>query len=285
MRRQILTGKFPTERLPNPENGQRHGYSDLGDHVVAFPNPPEAAPILVVAMNTFQPLGICPICGIGADGYIRGQQGVWALCQHCRCRWRTDYSLPSWIPQRPEEPALWEGFMKRPDPPWSSGPGSDTKQRVAGEHSLTRSEAGRASSSSPSNASTQHAAAPLRIVTARLNDRVLCRSPWSFVICCPRRMGVTRSARRGRRNLARRRDGRRFVPSRGAPLPFRQGRRATAWNSSGNPDRRNPHFVKRADGRFDAFTAEGKLMGRFTTRIEATLSIPASSISPARGAR
>jgi hypothetical protein len=230
MRRQILTGKFPTERLPNPENGQRHGYSDLGDHVVAFPNPPEAAPILVVAMNTLQPLGICPICSIGADGYSRGQQGVWALCQHCRCRWRTDYSLPSWIPQRPEEPALWafrekmiaesrtaeqiaaddmiraaageaEGFMKRPDPPWSSGPGSDTKQRVAGEHSLTRSEAGRASSSSPSNASTQHAAAPLRIVTARLNDRVLCRSPWSFVICCPRRMGVTRSARRGRRNL------------------------------------------------------------------------------------
>ena len=80
MRRQILTGKFPTERLPNPENGQRHGYSDLGDHVVAFPNRPEAAPILVVAMNTFQPLGICPICSIGADGYIRGQQGVWALC-------------------------------------------------------------------------------------------------------------------------------------------------------------------------------------------------------------
>ena len=42
--------------------------------------------------------------------------------------------------------------------------------------------------------------------------------------------------------------------------------------------------IERADGRF-AFTAAGKLMGRFTTRIEASLSIPASSIIPARGAR
>ena len=104
-RRQKLTGKIPTDKPPDPENGQRHGYSDLGDHVVAFPSRPEAAPILGVAMYTFQPLGICPKCSIGADGYIRGQKGVWALCQHCRCRWGTDYSLPSWIPDQPEEPA------------------------------------------------------------------------------------------------------------------------------------------------------------------------------------
>ena len=43
--------------------------------------------------------------------------------------------------------------------------------------------------------------------------------------------------------------------------------------------------IERADGRFDAFTAAGPFMGRFTTRIEASLSIPASSILPARGAR
>jgi hypothetical protein len=82
--------------------------------------------------------------------------------------------------------------MKRHGPPSSSGPGSETKQRVAGEHPLTRSDAGRASSPSPSNALTQHAAAPLRIVivptasrkkwTARLNDRVLCVSAWPFVM-------------------------------------------------------------------------------------------------------
>jgi hypothetical protein len=82
--------------------------------------------------------------------------------------------------------------MKRHGPPSGSGPGSDTKLRVAGERSHTRSDAGRASSPSPSNPSTQHAAAPLRIVivptasrkkwTARLNDRVLCVSAWPFVM-------------------------------------------------------------------------------------------------------
>ena len=82
--------------------------------------------------------------------------------------------------------------MKRSGPPSSSGPGSETKLRVAGERSLTRSDTGRASSPSPSNASTQHAAVPLRIVivptasrkkwTARLNDRVLCVSAWPFVM-------------------------------------------------------------------------------------------------------
>jgi hypothetical protein len=75
--------------------------------------------------------------------------------------------------------------------PLNDGPESEMKQRVAGEHSLTRSDAGRATSPSPSNASTQGAAAPLRIVivpmasrkkwTARLNDRVLSVSAWPFV--------------------------------------------------------------------------------------------------------
>jgi hypothetical protein len=52
MRRQKLTGKIPTDKPPDPENGQRHGYSDLGDHVVAFPSRPAATPILGVAMYT-----------------------------------------------------------------------------------------------------------------------------------------------------------------------------------------------------------------------------------------
>ncbi len=80
--------------------------------------------------------------------------------------------------------------MKRRGPPFGSGPSSE-KLRVAGERSHTRSDAGRASSPSPSNASTQRAA-PLRIVivptasrkkwTARLNGRVLCVSAWPFVM-------------------------------------------------------------------------------------------------------
>jgi hypothetical protein len=82
--------------------------------------------------------------------------------------------------------------MKRPGPPNGSGPSADRKNRAAGELPHIRSDAGRASSPSPSNASTQHAAAPLRIVivptasrkkwTARLNDRVLCISAWPFVM-------------------------------------------------------------------------------------------------------
>ena len=82
--------------------------------------------------------------------------------------------------------------MKRHGPPVGSGPSADRKLRAVGEPSHIRSEAGRASSPSPSNASTQHAAAPLRIVivptasrkkwTARLNDRVLCVSAWPFVM-------------------------------------------------------------------------------------------------------
>jgi hypothetical protein len=81
--------------------------------------------------------------------------------------------------------------MKRHGPPFGGGPGSEAKQRVAGEHPLARSDAGRACSPSPSNASTQRAAAPLRIVivptasrkkwTARLDDRVLCVSAWPLV--------------------------------------------------------------------------------------------------------
>jgi hypothetical protein len=82
--------------------------------------------------------------------------------------------------------------MKRHGPPVGSGPSADRKLRAVGEPPHIRSEAGRASSPSPSNASTQHAAAPLRIVivptasrkkwTARLNDRVLCVSAWPFVM-------------------------------------------------------------------------------------------------------
>ena len=82
--------------------------------------------------------------------------------------------------------------MKRPGLLFGGGPGSETKLRVVGERSHTRFDAGRANSPSPSNPSTQHAAAPLRIVivptasrkkwTARLNDRVLCVSAWPFVM-------------------------------------------------------------------------------------------------------
>jgi hypothetical protein len=43
-----------------------------------------------------------------------------------------------------------ERAMKRPGPPFGSGPGSDNELRVAGERSHTRSEAGRASRSLPS---------------------------------------------------------------------------------------------------------------------------------------
>ena len=81
--------------------------------------------------------------------------------------------------------------MKRLGPLNGSGPRSESKLRAAGEHSHSRSDAGRASSPSPSNASTQRAAAPLRIVivptasrkkwTARLDDRVLCVSAWPLV--------------------------------------------------------------------------------------------------------
>jgi hypothetical protein len=42
---------------------------------------------------------------------------------------------------------------------------------------------------------------------------------------------------------------------------------------------------ERADSKFHAFTVAGKLMGHFTTRIEASRSIPPPSISTARGAR
>jgi hypothetical protein len=82
--------------------------------------------------------------------------------------------------------------MKRLGPPNGGGPRSERKLRVAGEHSHSRSDAGRTSSPSPSKPSTQHSADPLRIVvvptasrkkwTARLDDRVLCVSAWPFVM-------------------------------------------------------------------------------------------------------
>jgi hypothetical protein len=87
--------------------------------------------------------------------------------------------------------------MKRRGPPNGSEPRSERKLRVAREHSHSRSDAGRASSPSPSplplpsNASTRHAAAPLRIMIeptasgrkwiARLDDRVMCVTAWPFV--------------------------------------------------------------------------------------------------------
>jgi hypothetical protein len=87
--------------------------------------------------------------------------------------------------------------MKRRGPPNGSEPRSESKFRVAREHSHSRSDAGRASSPSPSplplpsNASTRHAAAPLRIMIestasgrkwiARLDDRVMCVTAWPFV--------------------------------------------------------------------------------------------------------
>jgi hypothetical protein len=43
--------------------------------------------------------------------------------------------------------------------------------------------------------------------------------------------------------------------------------------------------IERADDNFETFTALGKLVGRLTTRIAASRSIPASSISPVSGAR
>ena len=82
--------------------------------------------------------------------------------------------------------------MKRLGPLNGSGPRSERKLRVAAERSHNRSDAGPASSPSPSKTSTQYSADPLRIVivptasrkkwTARLNDRVLCVSAWPFVI-------------------------------------------------------------------------------------------------------
>jgi hypothetical protein len=79
--------------------------------------------------------------------------------------------------------------MKRLDP-LAGRPGAE-KLRVPEQHPR-RSDARHASQPSPSKASTQHAAAPLRIVivptasrkkwTARLNDRVLCVSAWPFVM-------------------------------------------------------------------------------------------------------
>ena len=80
--------------------------------------------------------------------------------------------------------------MKCHGPPFASVPGSDAN-RVAGEHPVIRSDTGRASSSSPSDASTKHATAPLQIVIsptpsgrkwiARLDQRALCVSAWPFV--------------------------------------------------------------------------------------------------------
>lgn len=81
--------------------------------------------------------------------------------------------------------------MTRLGPPNGSGPRSEQKLRVAAERSHNRSDAGPASSSSPSKPSTQYSADPLRIVivptasrkkwTARLDDRVLCVSAWPLV--------------------------------------------------------------------------------------------------------
>jgi hypothetical protein len=83
--------------------------------------------------------------------------------------------------------------MTRHGPPNGSEPGSQAVSRAAGRGSQYSTELGRGRSPSPSpqNASTQRAAAPLRIVivptasrkkwTARLNDRVLCVSAWPFV--------------------------------------------------------------------------------------------------------
>jgi hypothetical protein len=68
----------------------------------------QAPPSRAAVDNFDLALGICPKCRVSADGYLRGRKGVWALCQHCRCRWRTDYCLPSWIPDQPEGPAPFQ---------------------------------------------------------------------------------------------------------------------------------------------------------------------------------
>jgi hypothetical protein len=57
--------------------------------------------------------------------------------------------------------------MKRHGPPSSSGPGSETKQRVAGEHPLTRSDAGRASSPPLSESEAGSTAPTSRVIRRR----------------------------------------------------------------------------------------------------------------------
>ena len=68
--------------------------------------------------------------------------------------------------------------MKRHGPPLGSGPGAERKPRAVGELPHIRSDAGRASSPSPSpsNASTQQTAAPLVANPSRLSTRTMDRA-------------------------------------------------------------------------------------------------------------